>query len=469
MAQHSPPTTFRKAARIPVSRDQLLDTVELLIDPLMLSLSLWVVTLVFEGYLAPRYVILSLIVFSLTFPGATHLTRSPWRMARHVILSWLVIAGLLFMFAYGSGYIRYFNLDLLLTWAWAAPASQLLAHGVLRLTAPHILNLQGESRRAIVAGMNAQGIELARRLAADPYSRTRVVGFFDDREATRVNAGDEYKLLGTISALPGFARDNKVEHIYISLPMASQPRILTLLDELRDTTASIYFVPDIFVTDLIQGRMDSVSGLPVVAVCETPFTGLNGLIKRSSDIVLSMLILALILPLLVVIALAVKLTSPGPVIFRQRRYGLDGREIIVYKFRSMTVAEDGATIRQAVKGDSRITPLGRILRRTSMDELPQFINVLQGRMSIVGPRPHAVAHNEMYRKLIKGYMLRHKVKPGITGWAQVNGYRGETESLDKMSGRIDYDLDYLRNWSLRLDLYIIAKTIWVVLTEKNAY
>ena len=362
-----------------------------------------------------------------------------------------------------------FNLDLLVTWAWAAPASQLLAHGVLRLTAPHILNLQGESRRAIVAGMNAQGIELARRLAADPYSRTRVVGFFDDREATRVNVDNECKLLGTIAALPGFARDNKIEHIYISLPMASQPRILTLLDELRDTTASIYFVPDIFVTDLIQGRMDSVSGLPVVAVCETPFTGLNGLIKRSSDIVLSMLILALILPLLIVSAVAVQLPSRGPVIFRQRRYGLDGREIIVYKFRSMTVTEDGATIEQAVKGDARITPLGRILRRTSMDELPQFINVLQGRMSIVGPRPHAVAHNEMYRKLIKGYMLRHKVKPGITGWAQVNGYRGETESLDKMSGRIDYDLDYLRNWSLRLDLYIITKTVWVVLTEKNAY
>jgi putative colanic acid biosynthesis UDP-glucose lipid carrier transferase len=170
-----------------------------------------------------------------------------------------------------------------------------------------------------------------------------------------------------------------------------------------------------------------------------------------------------------VLALAVKFTSPGPVIFKQRRYGLDGEQILVYKFRSMTVTEDGPTIPQAQKNDARITPLGAIMRRTSMDELPQFINVLQGRMSIVGPRPHAVAHNELYRKLIKGYMVRHKVRPGITGWAQVNGYRGETTTLDKMQGRIDYDLDYLRNWSLRLDLHIILKTIKLVLKDEKAH
>jgi putative colanic acid biosynthesis UDP-glucose lipid carrier transferase len=228
-------------------------------------------------------------------------------------------------------------------------------------------------------------------------------------------------------------------------------------------------VPDIFVTDLIQGRVDSVGGLPIVAVCESPFSGFGGLLKRASDIILSLLILALISVPQLVIALAVKWSSPGPVIFRQRRYGVDGKEIIVYKFRTMTISEDGPTIRQARKEDPRVTPLGRWLRKFSLDELPQFFNVLQGRMSIVGPRPHAVAHNEMYRKLIKGYMVRHKVKPGITGWAQVNGLRGETETLDKMKARIDYDLDYLRNWSLRFDLYIIARTVWVVLGKKNAH
>jgi putative colanic acid biosynthesis UDP-glucose lipid carrier transferase len=280
---------------------------------------------------------------------------------------------------------------------------------------------------------------------------------------------DEYPILGKLADLAAYVKQHQVDVIYLSLPMASQQRILNLLDALRDTTTSIYFVPDTFVTDLIQGRMDSVGGIPVVAVCETPFTGINGAIKRSSDIVLALMILVLISPVLVLIALCVKLTSPGPAIFRQRRYGLDGQEIIVYKFRSMTVMDDGDTVRQARKNDGRMTPIGAFLRKTSLDELPQFFNVLQGRMSVVGPRPHAVAHNEIYRKLIKGYMLRHKVPPGITGWAQVNGYRGETETLEKMKGRIDHDLEYLRNWSLRLDLYIIAKTVWVVLKGDNAY
>ncbi|HEY6280514.1 MAG TPA: undecaprenyl-phosphate glucose phosphotransferase [Burkholderiales bacterium] len=459
---------FRKAIRIPMGRDQLLNLLEISIDPFALSLSLWPIAFWYDGYLAPQHVILSLIVFSLTFPGSAHLSQTPGSALRHIILGWLTLSVLLLAFGYVSGYLAYFDRDILVTWLWVAPSSQLVAHIALRLAAPKIIELQGQ-RRVVVAGVNEQGIELARRLGADPYSRVRVVGYFDDRDDERVKQRDEHPLLGKISGLPGYVKHNQIDLIYISLPMASQPRILTLLDELHDTTASIYFVPDIFVTDLIQGRMDSVSGLPVVAVCETPFTGLNGLIKRSSDIVLSLLILALVSPLLLIIALAIKLSSPGPVIFKQRRYGLDGREIIVYKFRTMTVWEDGAAIDQARKEDTRMTPLGRFLRRMSLDEFPQFFNVLQGRMSIVGPRPHAVAHNEMYRKLIKGYMLRHKVKPGITGWAQVNGYRGETETLDKMSGRIDYDLDYLRNWSLRLDLHIIAKTVWVVLSRRNAY
>ena len=219
--------------------------------------------------------------------------------------------------------------------------------------------------------------------------------------------------------------------IYITLPLVSQPRILNLLDELRDTTASIYFAPDIFLSDLIQARMDAVGDVPVLAVCETPFYGVNGLIKRMSDLVLASLILLPILPFMAAIAVGVKWSSPGPVLFKQRRYGLDGREIVIYKFRTMTVLEDGGEIRQAVRDDPRVTPFGAFLRRYSLDELPQIINVLQGRMSVVGPRPHAVAHNEMYRKLIKGYMVRHKVRPGITGWAQVNGLRGETTTLDK--------------------------------------
>jgi putative colanic acid biosynthesis UDP-glucose lipid carrier transferase len=257
--------------------------------------------------------------------------------------------------------------------------------------------------------------------------------------------------------------------IFISQPISAQPRIRKLLDELQDTTASVYFLPDIYIFDLMQARFDNVGGMPVIAICESPFTGFNSMVKRASDIILALLIQIGLTPIMVCIALAVKLTSPGPIIFKQRRYGLYGEEIIVYKFRSMTVAEDGAKVVQATKNDQRVTRIGAFLRRSSLDELPQFINVLQGRMSIVGPRPHAVAHNEQYRKLIKGYMLRHKVKPGITGWAQVNGMRGETETLDKMEARIHYDLDYLRNWSLWLDLWIVLRTVQVVAKRENAH
>jgi putative colanic acid biosynthesis UDP-glucose lipid carrier transferase len=317
--------------------------------------------------------------------------------------------------------------------------------------------------------MNDQGLALARRISGSPYVAAHLAGFFDDRAPERLVVTAKFPLLGKLNDLPRYVNEHRTDLIYLSLPMATQSRILHLLAELRDTTASIYFVPDTFVTDLVQGRVDFVEDVPVVAVCETPFSGVNGLIKRASDILFSLLILVAVSPLLLIIAAAVKLSSPGPVIFRQRRYGLNGEEIIVYKFRSMTVCEDGGNITQAHKDDQRITPLGAFLRKSSLDELPQFVNVLQGRMSIVGPRPHAVAHNELYRKLIRGYMVRHKVKPGITGWAQVNGFRGETETVEKMQNRIDCDLEYLRNWSLRLDVLIILKTVFVVFKGEHAY
>ena len=251
--------------------------------------------------------------------------------------------------------------------------------------------------------------------------------------------------------------------------MRNIQRVSDLLEKLHDSTASIYFVPDVFVFDLIQCRTGDIDGVPIVALRETPFQGTQGVVKRVSDYILASIILVLTSPVLLGIALAIKLTSPGSVIFKQRRYGLDGREIIVYKFRSMTVSEDSDEVIQATKDDERVTKVGAILRKYSLDELPQFINVLQGRMSVVGPRPHAIAHNEEYRPLIKGYMVRHKVNPGITGLAQVMGYRGETATVEAMKKRVDYDLEYLRNWSITLDLRIIMKTIKIVLTDKMAY
>jgi putative colanic acid biosynthesis UDP-glucose lipid carrier transferase len=462
------PIEYRGGAGVPIGRDWLLRLTDVSVNPLAIVLSLFIAALVAHAKVSSNDVLLAIVVLSLTYRGHFHLTRTIAGVARHVIAGWLTVSGLLLFFGWLTGAFVYFNQTLLVTWWCVAPACQFSAQLLLRYSKPAIVRLQGKPARAVVVGVNEQGMELARRMG-EPATNLHMVGFFDDRPDEHLNSQHRYPMLGKLRDLPRFANENNINVIYISLPMAHQPRIQALLDGLHDTTASIYFVPDLFVTDLIQGRVDSVHGLPVVAVCETPFTGLNGVIKRISDIALSMIFLVLLSPLLLLIALSVKLNSRGPVIFRQRRYGLDGREIVVYKFRTMRVTEDGDIIRQASKHDPRVTRFGAFLRRTSMDELPQFFNVLLGHMSIVGPRPHAVAHNEMYRKLIKGYTLRHKVRPGITGWAQVNGLRGKTETVHEMQERVSYDLDYLRNWSLGLDCYIIAKTVWVVLKGGNAY
>jgi putative colanic acid biosysnthesis UDP-glucose lipid carrier transferase len=437
--------------------------------PCAFVFSLWALAYFFEREVNPQYLILSVIVFALAFPGLVKLQSPVSTGIVDMAINWAWIAGLLAATGWVTGYIQEFSNQVIVAWLWVAPLTELAAYLSLRGAASTLLKLQGPKQRAIIVGMNEQGLALAGKISSAPYSRIEVTGFVDSRTTERLNCDDPHTLLGTPEQLPTLVRDGHIQIIYLSLPMASQPRILHILDELKDTTASIYFVPDMFVTDLIQGHAGTVHGMPVISVCETPFKGTDGAAKRISDVALSLLILAMIAPLLIVIGAAVKLGSPGPAIFRQRRYGLDGEEIVVYKFRSMCVTEDGTAIKQAQKNDARVTPLGAFLRRTSLDELPQFINVLQGRMSIVGPRPHAVAHNELYRKLIKGYMVRHKVKPGITGLAQVNGYRGETQTLDKMQGRIDFDLDYLRNWSLRMDLCIILKTIRMVIKDQSAY
>ncbi len=466
---HVAPRPPSAAAATALAQSRLLLALESILQPGITVLSLWLLVWTLDGELTPAWLVTSIVAFALAFPGRSLLRMSPDRVFLNILLGWAWTAGLLLAMGFTTGHIYDLPVVVVVNWLWFSPVMQLAAHWALHAAAPHLIRLQGPPLRAVVVGMNEQGASLADRLTNAPYSGIELVGFFDDRTPDRQFGAERHRLLGRLSEIATFVKLHRVQLIYLSLPMASQPRIKELLDELKDTTASVYFVPDMFVTDLIQGRTDSVVGLPVISVCETPFRGPAGLLKRAEDIVLAAIILGLISPILLLVGLAVKLTSPGPVIFSQRRYGLDGEEIVVYKFRSMTVTEDGAQIQQARKGDQRITRVGAFLRRTSMDELPQFVNVLQGRMSIVGPRPHAVAHNEQYRGLIKSYMVRHKVKPGITGWAQVNGFRGETDSLEKMEARISCDLDYLRSWSLRLDLYIILKTVKLVFKDASAY
>ena len=436
---------------------------------LILVFPLWLLVFYFEGSLRPAYLGLSGAVFLLSVLCSMHFKSLLKKNTVSIIFFWCCIALVFKMGDFSAYYTRYFSSDVILNWFWAAPLSLASAQLVGRAVAPGLFRVQVLSRRMVIVGMNKQGLALARKVELAPYAGTAFLGFFEDRSVDRISRQERYRVLGKIENLTAYVKKHRVQSVYLSLPMTAQPRILEILDSLKDTTCSIYFVPDMFITDLIQGRSQSLCGVDVISVCDTPFRGFRDFLKRGSDIVFSTLILLMIFPLLLLIAVVVKATSPGPVIFRQRRYGLDGEQIVVYKFRTMVVTEDGGTVKQATKNDSRITPVGAFLRKSSLDELPQFINVLQGRMSIVGPRPHAVAHNEMYRTLIKGYMVRHKVRPGITGWAQVNGLRGETDKLEKMQARGDFDLDYLRKWSLLLDMIIILKTIRLVFKDTAAY
>jgi len=399
----------------------------------------------------------------------TALTTARITAVADTIFRWLLLLAVLLAVAYITNSFAAYPRSIFLTWALVTPVALILVTLAMQELMHHFLMNAFENRKAIFAGYNNSSLELARRLTNNPVMRLEVSGFFDDRSTDRLGLESDAKLIGTLSDLSAYVKQHGTDVIFIALPIRHLKRVMNLLDDLRDTTASIYYVPDIFVFDLIQARSGEIHGIPVVAMCETPFYGYRGVTKRLTDIGLSVVVLLLFLPLLLLIALMVKISSPGPVIFKQRRYGLDGREIAVYKFRTMTVTEDGSQIRQASKTDNRITRIGAVLRRTSMDELPQLINVLQGRMSLVGPRPHAVAHNEEYRKLIKGYMVRHKVLPGITGLAQVNGCRGETSQLKEMEARVNYDLDYLRRWSPMLDVKIILLTAVKVFRDDKAY
>ena len=439
-----------------------------LLDPVLVVVTLWACTRLHGRPFGAPEMIVSVLAFSLMFPSPVDYFRQKRAVVRDVVLGWALAVFILLFFGYASKSLERFDLRVIVSWLLATPTLLVLAH----LAVPRIVRsiAAADARRAVVIGANALGATLARKMRDEPHLGLEFAGYFDDRAPQRIGPELSPKVLGRLADVRAEIARRNVGVIYVALPMASHPRILGLLEDLRDTTASIYFVPDIFVFDHIQARVDDVGGIPVVAVCETPFQGFAGFSKRLMDVAVSLGALVALSPLLLAIALAVKATSPGPVLFRQRRYGLDGQEIVVYKFRTMTVMEDGAVVRQATRNDQRLTRIGGFLRRTSLDELPQFLNVLQGRMSVVGPRPHAVAHNETYRRIIRGYMIRHKVKPGITGWAQVNGARGETDTLEKMERRVELDLEYLRRWSLRLDLLIVLRTFLMVFRrDGNAY
>ncbi|MCK4493395.1 MAG: undecaprenyl-phosphate glucose phosphotransferase [Methylococcales bacterium] len=390
------------------------------------------------------------------------------------ILKGIVFAWVFFVFMIGMSYITPLEIienktykSYLFIWVTIIPIEIIIFHALIHKGLNFII--KPKVKRVAIIGITRLGFELEKSFTEKNLG-FKFIGYFDDRLSNRDKVDiAPNAIIGDIEKLVEMTKNKEVDAIYITLALQAEKRIQKVVQDLSDTTASVYYAPDLFVFSLLSSQVHDFKGIPVISIYDTPFQGVNLFFKGIFDYFFSFFILILISPLLVAISIAIKMTSEGPILFKQKRFGFNGEEITVWKFRSMTVMEDGGVVTQATKNDPRVTKLGAILRRTSMDELPQFVNVLQGKMSVVGPRPHAVAHNQYYRKEVSRYMLRHKVKPGITGLAQIKGFRGETDTMDKMEGRIRFDLEYISSWSVWLDIKIIFFTIFKGFSGAKVY
>ena len=447
-----------------------------LIDILILSTSLILAAYFYGITLSREYLIVLLVVlvsFSYVAEGL-NLYRS-WRAGKlreMVLTAWLSLvlsfAGL-FILSFAFKVSEQLSRITIMLWFVVAFTLLFLWRVSLRSYKKHKRKLGFSIKKVAIIGATQSGIKVMEQINLHDELGYDNVGFFEDRAPDRLTGLNLNDIAGSIDTAVIKARAGEIDGLFIALPIAAEKRIAEILSYLGDTTVDVHLIPDFLLSNLMHSRIDHVGEIDTLSVFESPYLGIRRLIKRSEDVIIGSLILFAILPVLMVIAVVIKLTSKGPVLFKQDRYGLSGQKIKVWKFRSMSVMENSDKVIQATKNDSRITPFGGFLRRTSLDELPQFFNVLSGSMSIVGPRPHAVSHNEEYRKKVEFYMLRHKVKPGITGWAQINGWRGETDTLEKMEKRVEFDLQYIKNWSVWLDIKIITLTIFKGFVSKNAY
>ncbi|HIA9140361.1 TPA: undecaprenyl-phosphate glucose phosphotransferase, partial [Klebsiella pneumoniae] len=436
----------------------LISMVQRFSDIVLIFASLYAICLLNNVDFEIRYLLFSLIVLVIfqMVGGITDFYRS-WRGVKISAELKLILKNWFLSYVLALGIISLFhdfdlNIRVAAIWFIVVTIGFVLCRSLIRVGAGILRRLGYNTRRVAVVGSLPAGINLLKSFAEEPWMGFIVLGYYNSEPLTSVS---DINFCGNFDKLIIDARDGKIDRIYIAMNMQEEAKIKKIVQQLTDTTCSVLLIPDIFTFNILQARTEEINGVPVVPLFDTPLSGINMIFKRLEDIIVSTVILLLISPVLLIISVAVKFSSPGPVLFRQLRYGMDGKPIRVWKFRSMRVMENDENVVQATKNDIRVTKVGKFLRSTSLDELPQFFNVWCGQMSVVGPRPHAVAHNEQYRALIQGYMLRHKVKPGITGLAQINGWRGETDTLEKMEKRIEYDLLYIRGWSIWLDLKII--------------
>lgn len=396
---------------------------------------------------------------------------SPWKEMRRVWWVWFATMLGLLLLSFSTKISADYPRRVILGWFVVAPLTLILWRSIFGWILRQVRSRFTVPERVAIVGAGDMAIRLAESIAAAPWVGMRVERIYESiANSARLAAQDAPgQMHQEWHELIESARQGRLDTIFVTISPAQGGRIQELIHDLADTPCAVFVVPDMFLSDLLHARWRSVNGIPVVNIFETPLEGIDDAFKRGFDVVVASCVLVILALPMLAIAIAIKLTSPGPVLFRQVRYGLDGREIIVWKFRSLYHTPRDTAFRQVQRNDARVTPLGRWLRRNSLDELPQFFNVLQGQMSIVGPRPHPVALNEQHRRQIRGYMLRHRVKPGITGLAQIHGYRGETDSIEKMQKRIEYDLAYIRNWSLGLDVSIIWKTLRKMARDDHAY
>ncbi|MFY2641105.1 undecaprenyl-phosphate glucose phosphotransferase [Achromobacter insuavis] len=355
---------------------------------------------------------------------------------------------------------------------WAATwfGSVALALAGVRLAAYTVLGAARDRgldrKRVLLVGFGALGHDLWRRVERYREAGYEVAGIYAEAHE---NLPPQVRRLHELDALHGFVREHDVREVWIVLPMEAGQELREVLYHLRNDLVDIRWIPDVMSIQLLGHRIGEFLGLPAIQLNSLPAAGVRGLAKEAFDRAFALCALVGLSPVMLTVACLVKLTSRGPVLFTQPRLGVDGKVFHVYKFRTMTVHQEHGVVTQATRDDARITRIGGFLRRTSLDELPQFLNVLRGDMSVVGPRPHALEHNELYKDLVQRYMMRHRVKPGITGWAQVNGLRGQTDTLRKMSDRVEHDIYYIQHWTFRMDLIIIARTAVSGWTGRNVY
>jgi Undecaprenyl-phosphate glucose phosphotransferase len=395
--------------------------------------------------------------------------RSLLRLSGQVSLAWLLVqaGGLVLMFSvHRTDMIsRLWFIYWTATSAAALIGARLVLHGVLRSMRYAGMNL----RNVAVVGGGEHCREVVGKMQASPASGFRASALFEVG-AEEIFAPKGVPVFDDFEKFSEYVRKDGIQEIWLALPLSEAQIMLRFVSEFRDDLVNIRFIPDVRSMALFDPGVVDLIGAPAISLVASPLPARAMVQKEIFDRLFAALALLALTPLLAVVAIAVKCSSRGPVFFTQYRKGADGHVFKIYKFRTMRAhAEKKGIVTQATKGDPRITRVGAILRRTSLDELPQFINVLRGEMSVVGPRPHAIEHDEVYQKVVDGYIHRYRIKPGITGWAQINGYRGETDQIEKMQGRVEHDLYYLCNWSFGLDMRIVAATIAKGFVHSNAY